>query len=83
MITAKNQYYLTASIPPSYILERIAQCRLQLFLDSNDLMPETQSAYRRFHRTETAVTKVYNDLLFSALCLLDLTAASILWTMLC
>jgi len=45
-------------------------------------MPETQSACRRFHSTETAVTKVYNDLLFaadggqmSALCLLDLTAA--------
>ena len=40
------------------------------------------SAYRRFHSTETAVTKVFNDLLLaadvgqmSALCLLDLTAA--------
>jgi len=45
-------------------------------------MPKTQSAYRRFHSTETAVTKIYNDLLFAAdggqvsgLCLLDLTAA--------
>jgi len=51
-------------------------------LDSNDMMPPMQSAYRRFHSTETAVTKVYNDLLLaadvgqvSALCLLDLTAA--------
>ena len=42
----------------------------------------TQSAYRQFHSTETAVTKVYSDLLLaagngqmSALCLLDLTAA--------
>ena len=41
-----------------------------------------QSAYLRFHSTETAVIKVYNDLLLaadngdvSALCLLDLTAA--------
>jgi len=41
-----------------------------------------QSAYRRFHSTETAVTKVFSDLLvtadsgqMSALCLLDLTAA--------
>jgi len=41
-----------------------------------------QSAYRQYHSTETAVTKVYNDLLLaadqgdvSALCLLDLTAA--------
>ena len=38
--------------------------------------------YRQFHSTETAVTKVFNDLLLaaddgevSALCLLDLTAA--------
>ena len=46
------------------------------------MLPLTQSAYRRFHSTETAVTTVYNDLLLaadsgqvSALCLLDLTAA--------
>jgi len=45
-------------------------------------MPTTQSAYHRFHSTETAVTKLYNDLLvaadggqMSALCLLDVTAA--------
>ena len=45
-------------------------------------MPATQSAYRQFHSTETAVIAVYNDLLLaadsgqvSALCLLDLTAA--------
>ena len=58
------------------------QKRLQVFLDSSGLMPARQSAYRRFHSTETAVTKVFNDLLLaaddgeiSALCLLDLTAA--------
>jgi len=45
-------------------------------------MPKMQSAYRKFHSTETAATKVFNDLLLaadggkmSALCLLDLTAA--------
>ena len=44
-------------------------------------MPRMQSAYRRFHSTETAVTEVFNDLLVAAdggktspLCLLDLTA---------
>jgi len=45
-------------------------------------MPTMQSAYRRFHSTETAVLKIYSGLLFAAynrdvsvLCLLDLTAA--------
>jgi len=66
----------------SKLLEKVVQDRLQVFLDSNDLMPPTQSAYRKFHSTETAVSKVYNDLLLaadegqvSALYLLDLTAA--------
>jgi len=61
---------------------RVVQARLQAFLESNRLMPKTQSAYRKYHSTETAVTRVYNDLLLaadrrqvSALWLLDLTAA--------
>jgi len=66
----------------SKLLERVVQARLQAFLKSNRLMPKTQSAYRKYYSTETAVTRVYNDLLLaadkrhvSALCLLDLTAA--------
>jgi len=43
----------------SKLLERVVQNQLQFFLDSNDLMPRSQSAYRQFHSTETAVTKVY------------------------
>jgi len=58
-------------------------------------MQTTQSASRRFHSTETAVTKIYNDMLveaeradggqMSALCLLDLTAAldTVAWTIPC
>ena len=66
----------------SKLLERAAQSRLEVLLDSNDLMPTMQSAWRWFHSTETAVLKVYNDLLLaadngdvSALCLLDLAVA--------
>jgi len=56
--------------------------RFQAFLDSNRLIPKPQSTYRKYHSTETATARVYNDLLLatdrvqvSALCLLDLTAA--------
>ena len=66
----------------SELLEIVVQARLQAFQESNRLMPKTQSTYRKYHSTKTAVTRVYNDLLLaadrgqvSALCLLDLTAA--------
>jgi len=46
------------------------------------MMPILQSAYRRYHSTETVLLKEFNDLQLaedrgqvSALCLLDLTAA--------
>jgi len=58
------------------------QVRLQAYLDGKDLMPCAQSAYQKYHSTETALASVYNDLLLaadqgqvSALCLLNLTAA--------
>jgi len=50
----------------SKLLERVVQARLQAFLESNRLMPKTQSTYWKYHSTETAVTRVYNDLLLAA-----------------
>ena len=38
----------------SKLLEKVVQDRLQAFLDCNDLMPCTQSAYRKYDSTETA-----------------------------
>ena len=52
------------------------------FLEEADVIPCCQSAYRRFHSTETALCKIYNDLVHticlgraSLLVLLDLSAA--------
>ena len=60
----------------------MVQARLRAHLDGSSLLPGWQSAYRRLHSTETAVTKVFSDLLvavdrvkMSALCLLDLSSA--------
>jgi len=60
------------------LLERVVQSRLLAHLNSNNLLSGWQSAYRQFHSTETAVRKVFNDLMtavdwgqMSVLCLLD------------
>src|SRR5881296_1343796 len=68
----------------SKILERIIHNRLNHHLTSSpSLFPFSfQSAYRKFHSAETALLRIYNDLLvsisqhkLSALVLLDLSAA--------
>jgi hypothetical protein len=66
----------------SKLLEKIVQKRLQSYLLVSGVTMAHQSAYRRFHSTETALIKLYSDLLLaadrgeiSALCLLDMSAA--------
>ena len=65
----------------SKLIERVNANQLQLHLSSNGLMSEYQSAYRKFHSSETALLRVQNDLLVSLdsghsiALLLDLCAA--------
>ena len=66
----------------SKILEKIVAIQLNDHLSKNSLLELHQSAYRKLHNTETALLKIFNDLLISAdnkkisiLILLDLSAA--------
>ena len=66
----------------SKILEKIIHSRLCAHLESFSSLSCFQSAYRKFHSTETALLRVQNDLNYainrkqiSALVLLDLSAA--------
>ena len=66
----------------SKVVERAVAIRLNDYLTGNDLLPRHQSAYRKKHSTETAMLRVWSDVLMAAdtrqvalLCLLDLSAA--------
>ena len=63
----------------SKLVERIIANRLLTHLSSHDLLAKFQSAYRKFHSSETALVYVQNDILIAleaghstALLLLDL-----------
>ena len=65
----------------SKVLERIVHSQTPTYLLQHQLFPDFQSAYR-VHSTETAVLKVFSDIIdgiekenIALLCLLDLTAA--------
>ena len=66
----------------SKILEKLVASRLNSHINSSHISNDYQSAYRKFHSTETALLKIHNDILSSmddgrvtALTLLDLSAA--------
>ena len=66
----------------SKLIERVVADRLNVFLVDNGLHEPLQSAYKKYHSTETALLKVQNDILMSVdadggaiLVLLDLSAA--------
>ena len=66
----------------SKIMEKVVDARLEQHLVKNSLHEPSQSAYKKFHSTETALLKVQNDILRSldagavtALVMLDLSAA--------
>jgi len=66
----------------SKLLEKVVSKRIDEHLTENNLNEENQSAYRKFHSTETALLKVQNDVLQSldkkkvtVFVMLDLSAA--------
>ena len=78
-----SNYRPIANLPfLSKVIERVAYAQLDLFLTTNSLYPKMQSAYRRFHSTETALIKLFNDITCSldageevALVCVDLSSA--------
>ena len=63
--TMKN-YRPVSNLPfKSKVLEKVVSSRVEEHLLSNNLHEEHQSAYRKFHFTETALLKVQNDFLQS------------------
>ena len=66
----------------SKLIEHAVLDQLLAVLQRNTAIPTFQSAYRKFHSTETAMCKIYNDLVMNScqsrttlLVLLDLSAA--------
>src|SRR6218665_2253367 len=66
----------------SKLVERAVHKQLSNYNESNSLLPLVQSGFRRLHSTETAVLKVYNDIILAldsgfitALLLLDFSSA--------
>lgn len=66
----------------SKILEKAALNQITNHIEANNLLPSYQSAYRKYHGVETAMIKMYSDLLetidknqVSIVVMVDLSAA--------
>ena len=66
----------------SKVLEKVVVNQLSTHINSSNTSNQYQSAYRKFHSTETALLKIHSDILASmdagkvtAMTLLDLSAA--------
>ena len=79
-----SNYRPVSNLPPfiSKTLEKVVVLRFTKYLESNRLMSRGQSAYQRFHSTETALLRLLSDLTSAVesgrkalLALLDMSAA--------
>jgi len=66
----------------SKVVQRVAAARLSVHIESQQLLPSCQSAYRAHHSTETAVISIHDEIVRTidagdvcAVVLLDLSAA--------
>lgn len=50
----------------SKILEKVISSQLTIFLDSDKFLARNQSAYRKFHSTETTTVRILSDLINQA-----------------
>ena len=62
---ARSYRPISNSLVVSKLLERFVAQLLHCYLQSSNLLPSSQSAYRPFHLTETAVLRVLSDLLLA------------------
>ena len=61
-----NNYRPISNLPfVSKVLEKVVSIRIEEHLISHNLHKQHQSAYGKFHSTETALLKVQNDILQS------------------
>ena len=82
-IDSLSNYRPISNLPfLSKLLERVVYSQFQLHLEDNNLLEPFQSAYKRGHSIETALTRINNDIMTSVdnrklvlLVLLDLSAA--------